>query len=159
MKTNHRQLIVLLCLSACALNVHAQSGAPQTQKKSLEDAKKEKVAHYLGKLPPAEMQVIQRVGRAVLAAQQGATPDPTQEALRNDLIAMGVAMDQALAGLAKTPPQLTGEGRALRALPNQTTQSLPLDSDNLQYRINIGPDGKITHHIARRNATVTQHGD
>ena len=140
MKYNNRQWCVLVCLAACALSARAQTD---------QSAPKEKGAHFLGKLPASEMQSIQGLGRTVLAAQQSATPDPTQETLRHDLIAMSAALDQALADIVKTPPQLHGAGRTLKAIPSTTAQTLhpdatSPDTTNLEYRVSIGPDGQIT---------------
>lgn len=148
MKYNNRQWCVLVCLAACALSATAQTGKGVTG-----SAATEKGAHFLGKLPASEMQSIQGLGRTVLAAQQSATPDPTQETLRNDLIAMSAALDQALAAIVKTPPQLHGAGRTLKAIPATTAQTLRPDATspdvtNLEYRVSIGPDGQITQQAA-----------
>lgn len=143
MKYNNRQWCVLVCLAACAVSATAQTGKSVTG-----SAATEKGAHFLGKLPASEMQSIQGLGRTVLAAQQSATPDPTQETLRNDLIAMSAALDQALAAIVKTPPQLHGAGRTLKAVPSTTAQTLRPDATNSEYRVSIGPDGQITQQAA-----------
>lgn len=143
MKFNYWRLIALICMTICALSATAQSGNQSTS-----DAKKDKDAHFLGKLPPSELQTIQGLGRSVLAAQQSATPDPTQEALRNDLKAMRTALDQALAMIVKTPPQLHGQGRTLRAIPSATAQTLRADPTNLEYQVNISPEGQLTQQAA-----------
>lgn len=139
MKINNRRLTALVCLTLCALSATAQTGKPSTA-----EAKKDKGAHFSGPLSPAEMESIQGLGRTVLAAQQSATPDPTQEALRNDLLAMSAALDQALAAIVKTPPQLHGEGRTIRAIPSATVQTLHADTKNLEFRVSVGPDGQLT---------------
>lgn len=143
MKFNYWRLIALICMTICALSATAQSDNQSTS-----DAKKDKDAHFLGKLPPSELQTIQGLGRSVLAAQQSATPDPTQESLRNDLKAMRTALDQALAMIVKTPPQLHGQGRTLRAIPSATAQTLRADPANLEIQVNISPEGQLTQQAA-----------
>lgn len=139
MKFHICRMIAMVCLSLCALSVAAQTGKPSTT-----DAKKDKGAHFSGPLSPTEMESIQVLGRTLLAAQQSATPDPTREALRKDLLAMSAALDQALAAIARTPLQLHGEGRAIRAIPSATAQTLRADATNLEFHVSISPDGQIT---------------
>lgn len=128
------RLTAFLCASVCAAGAMAET----------DDAAKAKGLPAFGQLAPVDLQTIQGLGHAVLAAQQGATPDPAQEALRNDMKALGVALDQGLAAILTTPPKLQlGKGRTVRALSGGT-QSFRAAASNRQYQVIIGPDGQVT---------------
>lgn len=57
-------------------------------------------------LSPVQIQQIQGVSHAVLAAQGSQIPDPQKEALRQEIKALGVALDEAVLAITTTPPKL-----------------------------------------------------
>lgn len=97
-----RPLIALVCGIVCASSVSAQ----------IADTTRPKGPPAFGRLSPADLRVIQGMGRAVLFAHQTAIDDPVQVAVRNDMRELGAAVDQSL--FTATPQIQIDAGKTLR---------------------------------------------
>lgn len=122
------RLIVLFC--AAGVSVCATGATPP-----LTDAEKIKAPPVFGQLAPAEVQTIQGLGRAVLAAK--GAPDAYQEALRNDLKALSTALDKALITLPPAPVLRMGKGRKASIRPTEIVFIEPAP----KFKVIDNPDG------------------
>jgi len=123
MNANESKLLALACLgvfSGCALAATGDSAQKPVPPNTRAIA---------GPLAPADTQIVQRIGRAVLAARQSATPNPAAEAMRQELKALGAELNQAVLTIANTPPKLT-LGKARKVTAQASTGHLNLIETN-----------------------------